>query len=193
MSKVNPELKPGDRIMLIHMEDPYPSVTPTDTGTVVKKISLLGVDGYEINWDNGSKLSIWNDVDIWRKEKNKIQEHYGDDYIISNLDVVGFYNILFFHKYLETLRKTGIVNMLSASPYLYIGKRRLASELDSTDAEITPEIQNLLDLADEAQARMVKGAIKRLEEEKKVVDVTNINRMVKKDATTILGLFISHH
>ena len=193
MKKVNPELKPGDRIMLIHMEDPYPSVGPTDLGTVVKKITLLGVDGYEINWDNGSKLSLWNDVDIWRKEKNKIQEQYGEDFIISNVELNEFYSIPFFHKYLNTLKKTGIVNMWGATPYLYIGKRRLMSELDSNDTEITPEIQNLIDLADEAQARMVQGAIKKLKKENKVADVTNINRVVRKDALTILGMFISHH
>ena len=104
-----------------------------------------------------------------------------------------FYSIPFFHKYLNTLKKTGIVNMWGATPYLYIGKRRLMSELDSNDTEITPEIQNLIDLADEAQARMVQGAIKKLKKENKVADVTNINRVVRKDALTILGMFISHH
>ena len=83
--------------------------------------------------------------------------------------------------------------MWGATPYLYIGKRRLMSELDSNDTEITPEIQNLIDLADEAQARMVQGAIKKLKKENKVADVTNINRVVRKDALTILGMFISHH
>ena len=83
--------------------------------------------------------------------------------------------------------------MWGATPYLYIGKRRLMSELDSNDTEITPEIQNLIGLADEAQARMVQGAIKKLKKENKVADVTNINRVVRKDALTILGMFISHH
>ena len=161
--------------------------------TGVQTCALPIFDGYEINWDNGSKLSLWNDVDIWRKEKNKIQEQFGEDFIISNVELNEFYSIPFFHKYLNTLKKTGIVNMWGATPYLYIGKRRLMSELDSNDTEITPEIQNLIDLADEAQARMVQGAIKKLKKENKVADVTNINRVVRKDALTILGMFISHH
>lgn len=70
MKKINPDLLVGDRVFLIHMEDPYPSVNPGDFGTVKKVVNVLGVKGYEIDWDNGSKLSLWSDVDIWGIKKD---------------------------------------------------------------------------------------------------------------------------
>ena len=49
----------------------------------------------------------------------------------------------------------------------------------------------LLSLADEAQSKMVNGAIKRLEKDKKPVDTENINRIIKRDSVDILGWYIN--
>ena len=193
MKKVKPELNVGDRVFLIHMEDPYPSVSPGDFGVVRKVVNVLGVTGYEIDWDNGSKLSLWSDVDFWGKvnDSNKNITEGDENYFMSNENIAKNYNILFFVKYLKVLQKTGLVNMFGAAPYLYIGKKRLEKELDYKEKEITEPIIELLSIADEAQSNMVKGAIKRLEKDKKPVDVENINRIIKRDSIDILGWFIN--
>ena len=201
MAKLKPELKVGDRIFLIRMEDLYPSVFPGQEGTVKKIVDLFGVRGYEVDWDNGSKLSLWSDVDSWilkpEKKSKDINEDKdplgGYDYFLSERDIHKFYKVLFFVKYLKVLRQTGLVNMFGAAPYLYMGKERLKKELDYKEIEITEPIEELLELADESQSHMVNGAIKRLQKGKKEVTPETINRMIQKDSTKIVGLYISIH
>lgn len=196
MAKLKPELKVGDRIVLVDMEDMYPSVFPGEEGVVTKIVDLFGERGYEVNWDNGSKLSLWNDVDTWilkpeKKPKNITEENH--EFIMSQGDVLKSYKFLFFFKYLKVLQKTGLVNMFGAAPYLYMGKERLKKELDYKEIEITEPIEELMGLADEAQSKMVNGAIERLQKQNKDITPENINRMLQKDASNIVGLFISHH
>jgi hypothetical protein len=197
MNKYNPELKVGDRIFIINMDDPYPSVSFGDTGTVVKVLKVMNVTGYDIKWDNGSRLSIWEDVDVWDMESNsrknkKITESL-DDLVISNRDVVTSYSIPFFHRYLNILRQTGLVNMFGAAPYLYMGSKKIKQELDYKDIEITEPIEKLIEIADEAQSRMIQGALKRLEKQNKTIDESSVNRMIRNDSITILRIFIGHH
>ena len=44
MSKLNPKLESGDRIVLLHMSDPYSAVKPGTAGTVIgiQNFSFLG-------------------------------------------------------------------------------------------------------------------------------------------------------
>jgi hypothetical protein len=197
MNNVNPKLNKGDRIYLVHMDDPYPSVYGGDEGTVIKAINVLGVDGYDVKWDNGSNLSIWSDVDVWMKVDNNEEEgqitESNDEVIHSNEEIITTYDIPFFYQYLEILRKTGLVNMFGAAPYLYIGKKRLKVELDYKDIDITEPIEELLGLADESQSQMVNGAIERLEKLNKEVTPETINRMIQKDSSKIVSVFISIH
>lgn len=62
---INPELKVGDRIILLHMEDEYGPVPMGTEGTVKKIVKVFGETHYEIDWDNGSRLSLIPDVDKW--------------------------------------------------------------------------------------------------------------------------------
>ena len=197
MNNVNPKLNKGDRIYLVHMDDPYPSVYGGDEGTVIKAINVLGVDGYDVKWDNGSNLSIWSDVDVWMKVDNNEEEgqitESNDEVIHSNEEIITTYDIPFFYQYLEILRKTGLVNMFGAAPYLYIGKKRLKAELDYKDVDMTEPIKELLGLADESQSQMVNGAIERLKKLNKEVTSETINRMIQKDSSKIVSVFISIH
>lgn len=194
MKKINPELNPGDRIILLHMEDPYPTPNFGELGTVIKKVIVLGVVGYEINWDNGSKLSIWSDIDTWSYAPEKLKNiKESNDNLISNppKEIFKNYNMLFLHKYLEVFRQTGLTNIYEAAPYLYIGKDKLEKELEYK--ENTEPIIELLSLADKSQSIMIDGAIRRLEKLNKPIDLENINRIIKRDAPTILKLFIQSH
>jgi hypothetical protein len=196
MNKYNPKLKVGDRIFIIYMDDPTP-VSFGEAGTVVEVLNVMNVTGYDINWDNGSKLSIWGDVDIWDMESNsrikkKITESF-EDFLLSNRDVVSNYQVSFFYGYLNILRQTGLVNMFGAAPYLYMGSKKIKQEIDYKDIEITEPIEKLLKLADEAQSKMIQGALKRLEKQNKPIDESSVNRMIRNDSITILRIFIEHH
>ena len=78
MSKeVNPEVRPGDRIVCIHMADKYSPITGGVAGTVVS----VGIDPYDkdekiisVEWDNGRTLSLISSEDIWMKEEDLKKE-----------------------------------------------------------------------------------------------------------------------
>ena len=69
MSKLNPKLEVGDRIVLLHMGDPYSAVKPGTAGTVIgiQKIPFSDYSdyNYQMDWDTGSTLSLEPDVDNW--------------------------------------------------------------------------------------------------------------------------------
>jgi hypothetical protein len=86
MNKLNPKLEVGDRIVLISMDDPYKIPSGT-VGTVMNIQNVPFSDrsdyNYRIDWDNGSKLALEPDLDVWvlksdydnRKDK-KVDESY---------------------------------------------------------------------------------------------------------------------
>ena len=49
MSQLNPKLEPGDRIVLLHMDDPYSAVRMGTKGTVVKIVRVPFDMGYQYN------------------------------------------------------------------------------------------------------------------------------------------------
>ncbi len=70
MLKKNPELKVGDKIILIHMDD----IKPVRVGTK-GTVTHVGRDPFEkneliysVDWENGSKLSIVSSTDLWMLE-----------------------------------------------------------------------------------------------------------------------------
>ena len=72
MSILNPKLEVGDRIVLLNMDDPFGPIKPGTFGTVIgiQKLPFKLSDNerdfhYQIDWDNGSKLSLEPDVDTW--------------------------------------------------------------------------------------------------------------------------------
>jgi hypothetical protein len=86
MSKLNPKLEVGDRIVLLHMADSYSAVKPGTSGTVISIQKTPFGDrtdyNYIMDWDNGSSLSLEPDVDTWvlksdyDKKKKTVEESY---------------------------------------------------------------------------------------------------------------------
>jgi len=68
---LNPELKKGDRIVLISMDDSY-SPSTLELGTVMNASRDPFDDGtiYSVKWDDGSQLNLLSNVDIWMKEED---------------------------------------------------------------------------------------------------------------------------
>lgn len=66
----NPELKKGDRVICIRMEDEY-SPVPMGMGGIVKNVSkIFDETQYYVKWDDGSSLSLLDGVDKWVKEED---------------------------------------------------------------------------------------------------------------------------
>lgn len=194
---INPELKVGDRIILLHMEDEYGPVPMGTEGTVKKIVKVFGETHYEIDWDNGSRLSLIPDVDKWdivdnikNRLKNKLKEDNGEfernKKLLKNIDVFKFFNMRFLKEYLIAVRDSGIVNMFGASPYLYMGSERIEHQFKYQPIPNEDEFEKVLEMADQAQAEMINGVIKVLESKNIEPDLDQINRYLNRYSLMVL-------
>jgi hypothetical protein len=190
---LNPELKKGDTVICYHMEDEWNSVPPGTKGTVTGKSSLFGDIQYSVNWENGSTLALISSCDAWKLDKERVDENLrvesdadkSNEVFMRNIDVFSYFKMKFFKNYLLKLRECSVVNMFQAAPFLYMGKDRMELEFryHRTDNEICDEV---LDMANIAQAEMISGVIRYLEDNDKEVDLNSINRFVPRFATKVL-------
>ena len=198
-SKLNPQLKPGDRIVLIDMTD-EPTLSFGDKGTFTGVHKGGGFNQYKVKWDKGGSLYMLDD-DKWMKEEdfNEMIERKKNRNIqesqISDLSDDSFllkhFNMLFLKRYLNKLRESSVVNMFAAAPYLYIGKERLAHEHKYSDTN--ESFDELLDLADQAQREMVSGVISILEEEDKELSSENINSKLRRYSPKIIKFYAKYY
>lgn len=199
MKKLNPNLEPGDEIILIDMDDPFTTITPGTKGIVMRKTNVMGDTQYSVNWENGSRLELLDGVDKWMllsdfngknlKEQHDHQEEM--DFFLRNSDNFKNYNIRWLRNYLMVLRESGITNMFGAAKYLYMGKERIEHEFKYDDiTEDNEAYDELLEMADEAQSIMVNGAVQTLENNNKELSVQSINRELSKASKEILNIFI---
>jgi hypothetical protein len=76
----NPKVKEGDRIVCIQMQGESDTVPVGTKGTVQRIVKTPFGDQIEVNWENGSKLSLLMDEDVWMLEdglkKKKIKEDF---------------------------------------------------------------------------------------------------------------------
>ena len=185
---INPKLKPGERVILLHM-DGETSVLPGTWGTVKRAYELFGTDQYDVEWDNGSKLSLIGDEDMWdnkERKKKTIKEDDRDKFFMNNIDVFKYFNMKFLKKYLLMIRESSITNMYGASPYLYMGRERIEHEFKYKDIPNEEKFDELLDMADQAQSEMVHGIIKYLEANGKEADLQQINRELRRFSQAVV-------
>lgn len=189
---MNEKLKIGDNITLYHMEgEKY--ISPGTKGVVTSVNEIFGEIIYSVNWENGSKLSILADTDYWKLNK-KINESESDrmSVLMKDLENMKFFDVSFLYNYLKKIKNCGVVNMFFSSPFLYMGKDRMNIELQyhRMNNEFCDEI---LELADESQHKMVIGVMKILEKEKKDYDLDKVNVYLKKYSKKILDNYIHLH
>lgn len=189
---INPELKKGDRIILLHMSGES-SVPDGTHGTVYSVDKVFGDVQYGVEWDNGSKLALLSDTDMWDKEerfkvKKKITEDR-DKFVMDNIDVFKYFNMKFLKKYLLMIRESSITNMLAAAPYLYMGRERIEHEFKYKEIHNEDAFEEVLDHADQAQAEMINGVINYLEEKGIDEDMGNINRYLHRFASKIVQIY----
>jgi hypothetical protein len=197
MSKLNPELEKGDRVVCIFMENET-SVKYLDTGTVVSKTIVFNTPQYGVNWDNGSRLALLGDADKWMLE-DTFNEYVNKRKNISEGDIKGvvknsylfkIVKLKLMDKFLVNLRDSGIVNMIQSAPYLYMGRERIEHELKYLNKE-NEYIDEVLDTADEVQAELINSAIKYLENQGIEPELSNINRALRKLSRDIVEMYIN--
>lgn len=189
---INPKLKEGDRIILLHMQDEI--MSPGTKGVVISVNVVMGEELYQVEWENGSKLNLLADVDAWKLEKKTKIDESLDKLISGNLELK-YFKRKFLVEYLKDIRDSGIVNMFTASPYLYMGRERIAHEFyyKEFDEQSQEAFDRVLENADEAQTIMISGVLKILEEEGKDVsfdDVDKINNYLRRYSKKILEYYI---
>ena len=201
--KINPDLEVGDRIILLSMDD-VSAVPPLTRGSVRRitkdPFSETG-DIIDVDWDTDRTLSLLSELDKWMLEsdydslnKKKIQESTfdRDKVLIKGAEFAKYYKMPVLIKFLTKLRDSSITNMFGASPYLYMGKDRIKHKHFYDEiSEDNESYYELLEIADEAQSVMIKGAIKKIEEEGKEPTLSNINSKLSRDAQQILMTWIS--
>lgn len=166
---MNPKVKVGDRISLLYMEDEF-DVNPREKGTVVS----VSRDPFEtdecyiisVKWDGGSTLSLLSCRDVYRLIESKVNEQTDSgrseqqiDFIINNRDVVLNFNRQKIFKYLDVLRKSGVINMFGAAPFLYSG-RDWIDRYYGENEENNEEFQEVLEMADDIKNEMILGMLK---------------------------------
>ena len=166
---MNPKVKVGDRISLLYMEDEF-DVNPREKGTVVS----VSRDPFEtdecyiisVKWDGGSTLSLLSCRDVYRLIESKVNEQTDSsrseqqiDFIINNRDVVLNFNRQKIFEYLDVLRKSGVINMFGAAPFLFSG-RDWIDRYYGENEENNEEFQEVLEMADDIKNEMILGMLK---------------------------------
>jgi len=188
---INPKLKPGERVILLYM-DGETSVLPGTWGTVKRAYELFGTDQYDVEWDNGSKLSLIGDEDMWdnkERKKKTIKEDDRDKFFMNNIDVFKYFNMKFLKKYLLMIRESSITNMYGAGQYLYMGRERIQHEFKYKDIHNEEAFEEVLDHANQAQAEMINGVINYLEDKGIEGDMSSINKYLQRFATKIVQTY----
>jgi hypothetical protein len=188
---INPKLKPGERVILLHM-DGETSVLPGTWGTVKRAYELFGTDQYDVEWDNGSKLSLIGDEDMWdnkERKKKTIKEDDRDKFFMNNIDVFKYFNMKFLKKYLLMIRESSITNMYGAGQYLYMGRERIQHEFKYKDIHNEEAFEEVLDHANQAQAEMINGVINYLNDKGIEENMSSINTYLQRFATKIVQTY----
>lgn len=196
MQVENPILKIGDRIKLLHMEDEF-SVTPLTKGTVKSIVDdPFEKDNLIINvqWDNGSYLSVLSKHDVYRKISDKLNESglgsdEFNDYVLNNRGIFKNFDWRFFREYLKKIRESGVINMFGSAQLLWMGRESI-DRYFGENQEDNENFQQVLEMADESKFKLIQGTIKQLELQKKSLELPNVKRAVEANAVKLLQMYI---
>jgi hypothetical protein len=189
---LNPKLNKGDRVLLLHMEGEM--VSPGTKG-VVRSITKDPFEKdeviYNVNWDDGGSLSLLSTTDAWKKIEEPIKESFEHaKWFVNNKIIVECFDTRFLGEFLKKVKESGITNMFGASPYLYMGRDRIENEFKYQNIHNEETFEEMLDMADESQHKMINGVIKVIEKEGKDVNIELVNRYIKKYASLFLNYWM---
>jgi hypothetical protein len=200
MSQLNPKLEPGDRIVLLHMDDPYSAVRMGTKGTVLKIVRVPFDMGYQYNvkWDDGSTLDLLPETDSWilatdvKSKKNLTTEEFSQELktlskhkdIIKNMD---YRPVL---DYLKMVQKSGLVNMLQAMPFLMTDSHDLHKLIYKFDGE-PDDYPELFENVDNVKQILVSETIRIMEENNMEFNDITINRVFQKVCKSVMEMYVS--
>ena len=200
MSQLNPKLEPGDRIVLLHMDDPYSAVRMGTKGTVLKIVRVPFDMGYQYNvkWDDGSVLDLLPEADSWvlatdvKSKKNLTTEEFGSELktlskhkdIIKNMD---YRPVL---DYLKLVQKSGLVNMLQARVFLMTDSKNLHKLIYKFDGE-PEDYPELFENIDEVRDILINETIRIMQEQNMEFDDSTVNRVFQKVCSAVMEMYMS--
>lgn len=183
----NPELKKGDRVQVLHLEEgQFSENLPIGTWGTVISVGPVPYDDvqYMVKWDDGDEnnvgkpiqtLGLLKSVDIWtkneirRNKRKSIQEanippgllNYFS-YEDSNGNKTNF--LKFLVEFLLKLQKSSIVNMLQAKPFLYMGRDYINRHYGDGSMSDEEAFEEVLEDADAAKNYMITATMNYLED-----------------------------
>jgi hypothetical protein len=192
---LNQKLIKGDRVLLLHMEGEM--VSPGTKGTV----SNISKDPFEkdaviysVRWDDGGNLSLLSVTDAWKKIEEPIKESFEQaKWFVNNKIIIECFDTRFLGQFLEKVRQSGITNMFGASPYLYMGRERIENEFKYKNIHNEEVFEEVLDMANESQTKMIDGVMKVIEKEGEEVSVELVNRRIQRYSTLFLNYWMRLH
>jgi hypothetical protein len=208
----NAPLEAGDRVICLKMQDDY-GVSPGIRGTVKSVTNVFGDNQYNVAWINGSSLALIDGVDEWLKIETKSDENIQEVRVLTKkqfleesknlpMDFVKYskmYDMKTIVTFLGLLRESGVTNMYAASPYLYMGKERIAHQhhYDDMDESRQEKFDELLEIAEDTRRVMINGAMKhylskRNDDNDDEDDryVRNVENQIRKDSTELLNIWM---
>lgn len=206
MSKKNikPELTVNDRIVLIHMDDPYSRVPIGTKGTVIRVGNDPFEDDsklYEVKWDNGSNLALVGISDIWIKEEDlkpsTIREANQMDDLIKLRDLLKNVDTKLIINFLLKIRESGIVNMFQSTDFIWSGPKFLSKFIELEELKgfkIDKKLKReLIEMSGKTQSSLIAGAIKILINQGIEPNESNVNRQIKDLAKKSLQFYILNY
>jgi hypothetical protein len=200
MSQLNPKLEPGDRIVLLHMDDPYSAVRMGTKGTVLKIVKVPFDMGYQYNvkWDDGSVLDLLPEADSWvlatdvKSKKNLTTEEFGSELktLSKHKDIIKNMNYRPVLDYLKLVQKSGLVNMLQARVFLMTDSKNLHKLIYKFDGE-PEDYPELFENIDEVRDILINETIRIMQEQNMEFNDSTINRVFQKVSSAVMEMYMS--
>jgi hypothetical protein len=200
MSQLNPKLEPGDRIVLLHMDDPYSAVRMGTKGTVLKIVKVPFDMGYQYNvkWDDGSVLDLLPEADSWvlatdvKSKKNLTTEEFGSELktLSKHKDIIKNMNYRPVLDYLKLVQKSGLVNMLQARVFLMSDSKNLHKLIYKFDGE-PEDYPELFENIDEVRDILINETIRIMQEQNMEFDDSTVNRVFQKVCGAVMEMYVS--
>jgi hypothetical protein len=215
-NKKNPELKEGDRIILINM--PGENLFAGTKGKVVKyvKVPSFGtnndyqwlVDWYDEDGDKISSLALLPESDSWILDpefnKNDLNEAKITDIdaLIKKAEWLKLFkrtDLRYILDYLEAIRQSGIVNMFQSGQFLgqtsnfmrkYFDLYELQHELDENKEEI---IEKIIEMSDKVRDIMIRSAVMDLDRNNREITTNSAQNRLKRLGTEVVKEYMTQN
>ena len=196
-SKVNPELKVGDEVVLLRMVD-EPRMRSGLKGIVETVNSTPWGPQYSVKWENGSSLDLIPGSDKWMLKNEMFKESVSESQNVKNL----FDNKLFLKyvddkedvfEFLSLLQDSGLINMMGAGTFLTYTSDNMRDYIIGQFKD-PDDYEELIDKAGESRDALIRGVMNMYEGEgKSLEDMNKVNRDFKKICDLAMSLYFKNY